>query len=122
MEKKTYVSASEHANRIQIRTLESIHIIEKRNIIRCEACRNYTTIYLLNEKSILASHTLKDFEELLPYPLFLRIHQSHLVNTNYIKRIEKQEACMFLFDDTIIPIAYRKRNVLSEYLKSLPSV
>jgi two-component system LytT family response regulator len=109
-------------NRIQIRTLKCIYIVNIKDIIRCEANNNYTTIYLQNEKSILASRTLKEFEKLLPYPVFLRIHQSHLVNSNFIKRIEKMESRIYLNDDTILPIAFRKHHLIIQYLETLPAI
>jgi two-component system, LytTR family, response regulator len=110
------------AERIQIRTVENIHIIETKNIIRCEACKNYTIIYVLNEKCILVSHTLKNFETILSYPFFLRVHQSHLINTGFIKCIEKQNSKVLLLDNSTIPYSVRKFHLLLDYLKSLPGV
>lgn len=107
------------SGKIVIKTTESIFIIPKDKIIRCESCRNYTTIYQEGGKGILASQTLKDFEDLLPYPQFLRVHQSHLVNTNYIKRIDKMDCSLFLNDGTQVPIAHRKKEQLMDYVKSL---
>lgn len=113
---------STNSKKIQIRTLKYIHLIDINDIVRCEAYKNYTTIYLQNEKSILASRTLKEFEKILPYPIFLRIHQSHLINSNFIKRIEKMESRICLTDHTILPISIRKHVMISKYLKTLPSI
>ncbi|MFA6483418.1 MAG: LytTR family DNA-binding domain-containing protein [Bacteroidales bacterium] len=55
------------------------------DIIRLEADGCYTKVILLNEKSRLISHTLKDFEEKLSKKQFFRIHKSHLINLKYIK-------------------------------------
>ena len=107
------------SDKMVIRTTESIYIIPKELIIRCEACRNYTTIYQQGEKGILASQTLKEFEDLLPYPQFLRVHQSHLVNTSFIKLISKTDCCLLLSDNSRVPIAYRKREQLMKYVKSI---
>lgn len=108
--------------KIQVRTIKNIHILDIESIIRCEASKNYTTIYLQNEKSILTSRTLKAFETLLPYPMFLRVHQSHLVNSNFIKQIAKQEAVLMLSDNSRIPIACRKHDLISSYLKTVPGL
>jgi two-component system LytT family response regulator len=110
------------SGKIQIRTYKKIFIIDIQDIIRCEACKNYTTIHLNNDKSIVASHTLKDFETLLPYPLFLRVHQSHLVNSKFIKQIAKQEASIMLSDHSRIPIATRKQDLITNYLKTVPGL
>lgn len=111
--------AARESNKIVVRTTENIYIIPKELIIRCEAYRNYTTIYQQGERGILASQTLKEFEDLLPYPQFLRVHQSHLVNTSFIKLINKTDCCLLLSDNSRVPIAYRKREQLMEYVKSI---
>ncbi len=109
-----------HASgKIVIKTTESIFIIPKDKIIRCESCRNYTTIYQEGGKGILASQTLKDFEYMLPYPQFLRVHQSHLVNTNFIKRIDKMDCSLYLNDGTQVPVAHRKKEQLMDYVRSI---
>jgi Response regulator of the LytR/AlgR family len=107
------------SDKIVVKTTESIFIIPKEKIIRCESCRNYTTIYQEGEKGILASQTLKDFENMLPYPHFFRVHQSHLINTSFIKLINKTDCCLLLYDNSRIPIAYRKREQLMEYVRSI---
>jgi two-component system LytT family response regulator len=108
-----------YSNKIVVKTIEDIHIIPKNKIIRCEACRNYTTIFQEGEKDILASQTLKDFENMLVYPHFLRVHQSHLVNTDFIKRIDKMDCTLILNDNTRVPIAHRKKEQLMEYVRSI---
>lgn len=106
-------------DKLVVKTTESIYIIPKDEIVRCESCRNYTTIFQLGEKGLLVSQTLKDFEDILPYPKFLRVHQSHLINTNFIKRIDKLDSRLLLKDNSRVPIACRKKEQLMEYVNSL---
>lgn len=108
--------------KIQVRTLKNIYILDVENIIRCESSRNYTIIYLRNEKSITASHTLKDFENLLPYPMFIRVHQSHLINSNFIKQITRHDAVLMLTDNSKIPMSTRKQELINSFLKSVPGI
>jgi len=57
-------------------------------IIRLEACSNYTQFYLSNtSKTVLTSKTLKYYVEQLSKDAFVRPHQSHLVNLNYIEEV-----------------------------------
>jgi len=54
--------------------------------------------------------TLKEIEELLGENHFIRVHQSHLVNMNYIKQFIKGDGgYLLLNDNTEIPIARSKR-------------
>ena len=70
---------------------DKIEFIEISTIIRCEGEGNYTHIYLKSGENILASKTLKEFDELLSDHNFLRVHQSHLINLNEVKAYIKTE-------------------------------
>ena len=59
-----------------LKTQESVHVVELDQIIRCEADRNYTSFFLLENKKILVSKTLKEYETLLSGHNFLRVQQS----------------------------------------------
>jgi two-component system LytT family response regulator len=48
--------------RIALSTAEGIHLIEIKDIIRCESQDNYTQFFLRNAKPILISKTLKEYE------------------------------------------------------------
>jgi two-component system LytT family response regulator len=50
---------------------------------------------------------------------FLRVHQSHLVNTKYIKEFIKSDGgYLILTDNSNIPVSVRKRNEVLEVLNS----
>lgn len=56
------------------------------DILYCRADANYTQIHLLDGKTILSAKTLKEYGKLLEAHRFLRIHQSFLVNIQYIEQ------------------------------------
>jgi two-component system LytT family response regulator len=76
-------------NRIAIPTLEGLLFFDLSQIVRLEAQSNYTVIYFNDQPKLLASRTMKDFEEILPTELFFRPHNSHIINLQYIKRYIK---------------------------------
>ena len=82
-----------------------------------ESKSNYSKIFLTDNKSIMVTRILKDFEEmLLPYN-FYRIHNSHLINLNYIQKyIRSQGGHVMLQDGTLIDISRRKKE---EFLKMI---
>ncbi|MFO7614610.1 MAG: LytTR family DNA-binding domain-containing protein [Bacteroidales bacterium] len=53
-------------------------------IIYCESDGNYTILHLNGEKDLMVSRTLKDIENMLPHPPFLRIHNSYVININHV--------------------------------------
>lgn len=75
-------------NQLAIPTLEGYEIVDIDQIIRCEADRNYTHIHVIGLiKPYLVSKNLKDLEKALSPYGFLRIHNSHLINPIYMKKI-----------------------------------
>lgn len=106
--------------RIALSTSNGIHLFDICDIIRCESEDNYTRFYIKNSKPVLISKTLKEYEELLTEHKFERIHQSHLINLNYLKSyIKKDGGYVVMADDSYLPISQRKKERLQEILKSM---
>ena len=102
--------------KIALHTQNMTHIVSLKDIIRCESSGNYTQFFLQDGKMILVSKTLKDFEDLLAKDSFERIHQSHLININYIKSLAKKDGFFIMTDGAEIPIASRKRELAQEII------
>ncbi len=106
--------------RIALSTSDGIHLFDISDIIRCESADNYTKFYIKNNKTVLISKTLKEYEELLKEHNFERIHQSHLINLKYLKSyIKKDGGYVVMTDESRLPISQRKRERLQEILKSM---
>lgn len=112
--------ASDSPKKIVVPTSDGMHVIKLSDIIRLESSSNYTTFYLNNEKSLLASKTLKEFDNMLSNYNFHRVHKSHLVNMNYLKRyVQTDGGYLVLEDGAKIPVANRKKEQLLNTLKNL---
>ena len=97
--------------KLAISTETGIEFVKFNSIVYLEAQNNYTKINMLDGRSIVASKTLKSFDELLPSELFFRIHKSYLINMNFVKRFFKIDD--FLVELTTgekLPLSYRKKN------------
>jgi two-component system LytT family response regulator len=106
--------------RIALSTADGIHLFEISDIIRCESEDNYTKFYIKNNKPVLISKTLKEYEDLLTEHGFERIHQSHLINLAYLKSyIKKDGGYVVMADNSNLPISQRKKERLQEILKTL---
>ena len=111
---------TDHFKRIALSNSDGIHLFEVSDIIRCESEDNYTKFYIKNNKPILISKTLKEYEELLTAHGFERIHQSHLINLAYLKSyIKKDGGYVVMADNAHLPISQRKKERLQELLKTL---
>ncbi len=103
--------------RIALSNSDGIHLFEVSDIIRCESEDNYTKFYIKNNKPVLISKTLKEYEELLTEHGFERIHQSHLINLSYLKSyIKKDGGYVVMADSSNLPISQRKKERLQELL------
>jgi two-component system LytT family response regulator len=106
--------------KITLKTAESIYIINIEDIIYCEASKNYTTFVLVNKQKILVSKNLREYEQLLPSHVFLRPHQSYLVNLKHITQYEKGEKnCLVMTDNYAIPVSTRKKEQVMQYFKNI---
>jgi two-component system LytT family response regulator len=105
--------------RIALSTSDGIHVFEVSDIIRCEGEDNYTTFYIKNNKPVIISRTLKEYEDLLSEYGFERIHQSHLINLAYLKSyIKRDGGYVIMADNANLPISQRKKERLQELIKS----
>jgi DNA-binding LytR/AlgR family response regulator len=59
------------------------------DVVYLESSRNYTFLVFLNGKRLLLSKTLGHLLEGLPSHQFVRISRTHVVNIQYLRRIQK---------------------------------
>lgn len=115
-----FLSNLDKIKKIVLKTAESIHIVQVKNIIRCEADVNYTTFFLDNDDKLVVSKTLKEYSELLEPSGFYRTHQSHLVNLDHILRYDKTEGGhLVMADESIVPVSSRKRDNLFKVFENM---
>ena len=82
-------------------------ILKKKEIVRLEADGSYTTIFLKNGKKLMASKRVGYFESHLESPPFVRCHNSHLVNINFIISIDNgRSGFIRLEDNSEIPVSH----------------
>ena len=105
--------------KIAIPTLDGFVFLHVDDIIRCEANGSYTFIYIVNSEKIIASKGIKEYEEILPRAVFCRIHNSHLVNLNRIKKYSKGRGGTIIMEDgAILEVASRRRHEFLSMFKS----
>ncbi len=106
--------------RLALHTQDKIHIVNIRDIVRCESSVNYTEFFFSNGKKFLVTKTLKEFEDLLSEQGFYRVHQSHLVNTAYIREFVKTDGgYLIMTDGCNVPVSTRKRPEVVKMLEEL---
>lgn len=103
--------------KIAIPTLDGLLFFNTCDIVHLEAQSNYTAVYFLDGTRLLASRTLKEFEDLLPQDVFFRTHHSHIINLRYIKRYLRGDGGQIeMQNGNYVDLARRKKD---EFLRLL---
>lgn len=100
-------------NRIILPTRTSIEYVVPGDILFIEAQSNYCIFKLKDQKEVTVYRSLKDYEEELcsPYPFFMRVHKSFIVNINYVVRMLRsdQGGSLVMSDHSMLPLSRQKR-------------
>lgn len=99
------------SDRLIVRNSSSIHIIPYREITHISADGNYCRVFLVENKSLLLSRTLKSIQDQINPTRFKRIHQSHLINLEFLRQI-KSNLQVELSTGIVLPYSRRKKNDL----------
>lgn len=105
--------------KIVLPTMDGFEVAGIVDIVRLESDRNYTRIFLKGGSVCVVSKTLKEFEDmLLPYGFF-RIHHSHMIHLQYVRKyIRGQGGEVLMTDEAVIPVSRaKKEEFLSLFLK-----
>jgi two-component system LytT family response regulator len=106
----------ENQKKIALNTVDKIHIVQIEDVIRLESDINYTRFYFEDGSKLMVTKTLKEFDKMLSDHSFIRIHQSHLVNTNFIKEYTKQDGKLVLKNGDRISVSSRKKSTLMDMI------
>lgn len=101
-------------NKLAVPTAEGFELIPVSALIRCEASDNYTHLYIKDKNKIIACRTLKEIEEMLQdFNLFIRVHNSHLVNLNeVVKYVRGEGGYLVLTDGTTVNVSRTRKEML----------
>lgn len=110
---------NEAEQKIILKTQNNQFVVTISKIIRCESEGAYTKFYT-EEKNLLTSKNLKYYDEIFSEHHFIRTHQSHLVNSKHIKRLNSN-GFVEMKDNTQIPISSRKKASVNSQIKLLLS-
>lgn len=93
----------QHENKNVFRDVTGLtHYLSVSKIIRIQGERQYAHIFLAEGGCIRIHKQMRELETELGQP-FIRIHNSHLVNANYIKRFWNYK--VILLDGTMLPVS-----------------
>lgn len=102
--------------KIAITTFEKTIYLKITDIVRIEGDGNYVRIITNNHENYFVSKKIKDLQEQLPDYLFFRVHNSYLINIEFVKSILNKDSAIIMTDGTIIPVSRKKREEFLEHM------
>lgn len=109
-------------HQIILRDKNDLEVVPFKNIIYVKAMGSYSKIFFLKdgqEKNLIMSRSIADYEEMLPGYSFFRAHKSYLINCQYVKRILKDDQLsVLLTSGAILPVSRRRLTEMIQFLKN----
>jgi two-component system LytT family response regulator len=105
-------------SRLAIPSNDGLVFVMAGEILYCEASGNYTHIYMDDNRKFTVSRTLKEYEVLLDEQDFFRIHNSHLINLNAIKKyIRGDGGQVVMKNDKVLDVSKSKKKGFLDKIK-----
>jgi two-component system, LytTR family, response regulator len=114
------ISALKKSDKIILKTSEHVHLVNLSDVIRIEADGNYSTFFIEGGRKVLVCKAIKDYEHELINKGFHRIHKSHMININKLQYFDKTDSGdVVLSDGSVVPVSFRKRDMLLNLFERL---
>ena len=99
---------------------DGLIFINLTDIIRCESDGNYTYFIMTTGKKIVVSRTMGEYEQMFSDDNFFRIHRSHLINLEHVKKYIKGEGgYVIMSDNSQVEVSRRNKIDFLEKLSHL---
>jgi two-component system LytT family response regulator len=96
--------------KITLPTIDGMVFVNIDDILYCKSDGNYTSFFLANGQTPMVTKQIGMYEDLLPEPLFCRIHRQYIINVNKVtKYIKGRGGYVVMNDGKIIDVSVRKK-------------
>ncbi|MDA9773643.1 LytTR family DNA-binding domain-containing protein [Saprospiraceae bacterium] len=96
--------------KIAFPTFEGIEFVNLKNINYCKGDSNYTHVHLQDGTKLMISKTLRYVEEILCDYQFFRVHNSYIVNLDYVKKFVRSDGGYLVLENgTQITVSRSKK-------------
>ncbi|MDJ0646055.1 MAG: LytTR family DNA-binding domain-containing protein [Flavobacteriaceae bacterium] len=104
------IKTKEASNKLCLKSYKDYRFVDLDEILFLKADNTATDFFMNDGSTISAYKTLKFFESILPEN-FIRIHNSYIVNQNYISRIHfGKSKCTLKYNSQDVPFSRSYRN------------
>jgi two-component system LytT family response regulator len=117
MQDMLYAIHDTNRRRIALPITEGQMYVNVADIVHCESEINYTRFHFADGKKMLVCQTLGTYEQLLKEYGFVRVHNRHLININFVEKYHRgRGGIVYLRNNVAIEVSQRKKE---EFLKMM---
>ncbi|MEO1051661.1 MAG: LytTR family DNA-binding domain-containing protein [Bacteroidota bacterium] len=97
--------------------IDGFEVVPVKDVIRCKANDNFTEFFLLDGRKLMICRTLKFYEDILTEYGFMRVHKSHMVNLQQVKRYKRGKGGQLIMsDESEVEVSpNRKKDLLDQF-------
>ena len=95
--------------RVILKTTESVFAVYEEDIYYCRSEGHYTTFYTRQLGKVVVSKSIKKVQEILSEDIFVRCHQSYIVNKQHVLKYSKNGK-LVINTSAEIPVSYRRKD------------
>lgn len=104
--------------KLALSTQKGLVFVDLENIYYCESGGNYTTFFLKEEKQVVVSKQIGQFEQLLLKKQFVRIHDRYLINLKHLRAYNRGSGgTVILENDKELPVSVRRKENLLKFFE-----
>lgn len=108
------------SSKIAVPVSDGLEFIKVEDIMYAQSQNNYTLLFLSDGDTLLFSKTLKKVECTLSKYFFLRIHQSYLINPNYMKKYFRNDGGGVMMENGVmLPISHSKKEEIVSLFEAI---
>lgn len=97
-------------SKIAVPVSEGLEFVKVEEILYAQSQNNYSVLYLFDGEKLLFSKTLKEVEKTLKKHFFIRIHQSYLINPNFMRKYFRNDGGGVLMENgETLPISKKNK-------------
>jgi len=105
--------------RLPLPTASGVEFVPVHEIIRLHGSGSYTEFHLENQRKILVSGNIGEFEKTLEERGFFRCHTSHIINPAHLLRFLKEDGGTLVMNDQAqVPVSRRRKDDFFNLFKS----
>lgn len=119
---KQNIQPEKVVSRVALPVTDGYMFVDIDNITYCEADGSYAKLHFSNAPDLIVSRTLKDLEQMLQHPAFIRVHRSFLVNIKHVKLFSRKDGGFITMNDKRdLPVAKeRAEDILHKLSNAYP--